>query len=276
MIADAEDHGQHTARLAVAQGEPLQYTGWQILGVWAAAALPGGILAWGASPLIGPLVGSITATRLLMITLGLIWQCLLVLVLVRHEAGNLRWSTLRQRLWLTTPRHPATGKAQARLWWWVLPFLILYGLDNSPLSLSKYLNALWVKVFPFLTPPGIANLSLFITSHKAELLGAWWFLALFLVSALFNTVLGEELLFRGLLLPRMRRVFGRWDWIVNAVLFGFYHLTEPWTIPQQIVAGLLFAWPSRRFRSSWMGIFIHSAQSVFLGVLILGIVLGKA
>src|SRR5579862_9071193 len=91
---------------SVAQGEPPQYTGWQILGAWAAAALPGGILAWGVTPLVGPIAGSITNTLLLMITLGLIWQCLFVLVLVRHEAGNLRWSTLRQRLWLTTPRHP--------------------------------------------------------------------------------------------------------------------------------------------------------------------------
>lgn len=276
MTAYAEDRRQHTTPLAVAQGEPPQYTGWQILGGWAAAALPGGILAWGVTPLVGPIAGSITTTLLLMITLGLIWQCLFVLVVVRHEAGNLRWSTLRQRLWLTTPRHPKTGQPQARLWWWVLPFLIVYGLDNSPLSLSKYLNALWVKIFPFLTPPGVANLSLYLTSHKAELVGAWWFLALFLVEALFNTVLGEELLFRGLLLPRMRRVCGRWDWIASALLFGFYHLTEPWTIPQQIVAGLYFAWPSRRFRSSWMGIIIHSAQSIFLGVLILGIVLGKA
>ena len=36
----------------------------------------------------------------------------------------------------------------------------------------------------------------------------------------FNTVLGEELLFRGLLLPRMNGVFGRRDWLANGVLFA--------------------------------------------------------
>jgi CAAX protease family protein len=30
-----------------------------------------------------------------------------------------------------------------------------------------------------------------------------------------NTVLGEELLFRGYLLPRMNRTFGRFDWLVR-------------------------------------------------------------
>jgi uncharacterized protein len=33
-------------------------------------------------------------------------------------------------------------------------------------------------------------------------------------------VLGEELPFRGFLLPRMRGAFGRTDWIVNGVLSG--------------------------------------------------------
>jgi membrane protease YdiL (CAAX protease family) len=80
---------------------------------------------------------------------------------------------------------------------------------------------------------------------------------------LFNTVLGEELLFRGLLLPRMRGAFGRLDWVVNGVLFGLYHLHLPWSIPSATVAGVfLFAYPTRRFRSAWMGIAIHSAQSV--------------
>jgi uncharacterized protein len=41
--------------------------------------------------------------------------------------------------------------------------------------------------------------------------GAWWFFALFVVFAAFNTILGEEFLFRGVLLPRMEGVFGRWS-----------------------------------------------------------------
>ena len=50
--------------------------------------------------------------------------------------------------------------------------------------------------------------------------GAWGWFAVIVVLAVFNTVLGEELLFRGLLLPRMQGVFGRWDWVANGVLFA--------------------------------------------------------
>jgi hypothetical protein len=38
----------------------------------------------------------------------------------------------------------------------------------------------------------------------------------------------------------------------------------------------LFALPSRYFRSSWFGIVAHSGQTVYLTVLMLGLVLGLA
>jgi len=94
------------------------------------------------------------------------------------------------------------------------------------------------------------------------------------VLAVFNTVLGEELLFRGLLLPRMRGVFGKRDWVANGALFTVYHLHVPWPIPATFVDGIfLFAYPSRRFQRAWMGIIAHSAQSIFLIAGILALVL---
>jgi hypothetical protein len=64
---------------------------------------------------------------------------------------------------------------------------------------------------------------------------------------------------------------------VTRVLFGFYHLYQPWGILGSIVAGvLLFALPAHRFRSTWMAVIVHSGQSVFFAFLILGIVLGLA
>jgi membrane protease YdiL (CAAX protease family) len=71
------------------------------------------------------------------------------------------------------------------------------------------------------------------------------------VFVVFNTVIGEELLFRGLLLLRMRGVFGRGDWVGNGVLFAAYHLHVPWVIPTSLVEGIfLEAYPSRRFQSA--------------------------
>jgi membrane protease YdiL (CAAX protease family) len=86
-------------------------------------------------------------------------------------------------------------------------------------------------------------------------------------------VLGEELLFRGLLLPRMEGTFGRWDWAANGVLFAIYHLHVPWVIPQAFLDAFILAYPSKGYRSALVGIAVHSAQSVVLGVLTLAVVL---
>jgi uncharacterized protein len=102
--------------------------------------------------------------------------------------------------------------------------------------------------------------------------GAWGWYALLVVLAVFNTVLGEELLFLGLLLPRMRGAFGKYDWVANGVLFATYHLHQPWDIPTSLVDIVALSYPSRRFQSAWMGIVVHSTQSVFLLIFVLTLV----
>lgn len=141
------------------------------------------------------------------------------------------------------------------------------------------LDRLWVSVFPFFAaPPGTdLNEILGLPEILAQLVGNWSFFALFLVMAVFNTFLGEEFIFRGVLLPKMEGVFGKWDWVANGVLLGAYHWHQPWTIVGAIVANVFcFALPARRFRSTWMSIIAHSMQYVLTIPLILALVLGLA
>ena len=74
----------------------------------------------------------------------------------------------------------------------------------------------------------------------------------------------------------MEGVFGRWSWAANGVLFGLYHVHQPWGIPNSVVTGLLYSYPAYRYRSTCMSIIVHSAQSVYFSFLVLGVVLGLA
>jgi uncharacterized protein len=104
--------------------------------------------------------------------------------------------------------------------------------------------------------------------------GNWGWFALLAVLFVFNTVLGEELLFRGLLLPRMQGAFGRGDWVANGVLFAAYHLHLPWVMPAPLLVDTFaMAYPSRRYRSALIGIIVHSSQSVVFLALVLFLVL---
>jgi CAAX protease family protein len=237
----------------------------QILAVWAAAAMPMAVLAWVVAPLLGNLLGGDEAfikALLLCITAGLIWQFVLTLILTRREQGTLRWSRVRDALWLLSPRDPRSGHVGGRVWLWAIPFVLLFGL--------------W-EFFGF-NPSGPSNrdFALFLDSARGEefFRGAWGWFAVVVVLQVFNSVLGEDLLFRGLLLPRMRGVFGRGDFVANGVLFAFYHLHTPWSIPAALADIILTAYPTRRWQSVWMSIIVHSAQSIFVIIILLTFVLG--
>ncbi|MFN2217820.1 MAG: lysostaphin resistance A-like protein [Anaerolineae bacterium] len=258
-----------------------QYSLAKILGLWAAAALPMAVLSWVVFPLVAPDFASDPlgsgVTRVVLLTLGLIWQFILSMIVVRREEGDLRWATIARRLRLNAPRAFKTGEPRRRLWLWLVP--ALFGIALLEIVLSPAIGRAWVSVFPFLAePPGYDFGAIFQSQAILDrLVGAWWFLALFVVSAIFNTILGEEFLFRGVLLPKMDGVFGRWSWVANGVLFGLYHLHQPWGILGAMIAGVVFfALPAWRFRTTWMAIIIHSAQSVYFSFLILGVVLGLA
>jgi uncharacterized protein len=258
-----------------------QYSLTQILSIWAAAAIPMAILGWVATPLVGDRIdlgvgdeNREAFTRAGFITIGLIWQFVLAMFLIRRDEGALSWSTIRRRCWLNSPRDPQTGQARPKLWWWLVPLVLGVGLlQFIPL------HQLWETMFPFLDEPDKYSFAKLMESEerKAALEGAWQLVALFVVMGLFNTVIGEELLFRGVLLPKMRGAFGRFDWVANGVLFGLYHLHQPWSIFASIVDGVfLYALPSRRFRSAWFGIIVHSMQTIVFIFLALGLVLGLA
>jgi membrane protease YdiL (CAAX protease family) len=98
--------------------------------------------------------------------------------------------------------------------------------------------------------------------------GQWGWLVTAMVIWVLNAFLAEEFLFRGVLLPKMRGVFGRLDWVANAVLNGLYFLHKPWMIPFRTVDALITAWPARRFRSNWMAVVVRGVEGALVLVLL--------
>ncbi len=249
-----------------------QYSLWQILGIWALVTLPMALLTWVVAPAIipySPLQPGITFWLLMIV--GMAWQFVVSLVIVYRELGTLRWSAIRQRTWLQTPRDPKTDQPKLKLFWWLLPALLFSGLVQ--MGLADYLDAPVAWLFPALQPASFMDKSLF---GSPQFQGQWWLLGIVLVSHLFNYFLGEEFLFRGVLLPKMEGVFGKYDWLANGVLFGLYHQHAPWSIPGNIVSAFALTWPSRRFRSNWMAIVVHGVEGVLVLVPVLAVILGVA
>jgi uncharacterized protein len=267
---------QEKDRLALEQ-EKGQYTLRQITGIWLAGGAPMWILGWLVYPALSQNLSAVDAglLRIKLFTVGLIWQFVLAMLILYREEGNLRLATIRRRFWLNNPLSPKTGQTNNWLWWLIVPFILLMVVIE--LVASPFLNGMWTKLFPLLAEPqGYSPATLFAPELRPLWIGAWDLLILQVVLSVFNTFLGEEFLFRGVLLPKMKGVFGRLDWVANGVIFGLYHLHQPWGLPGNILSGLVLAFTGRRYRSNWFPIIIHSGQSIFFIFLILGLILGLA
>jgi membrane protease YdiL (CAAX protease family) len=255
-----------TANVAVADVAIPQYRPRRVIAVWAAAAIPMAVLAWLVAPVLADRLSGeghvpMFKALILSLTVGLVWQFVLVAILVGREQGSLRLSIVREVLWLRSPRSPRSGRVGGRVWLIVIPLIVAFAAFN--------------ELIPALGAPEDREFVSLLESDagKAFLDGAWGWYGLIVAMLVFTSVLGEELLFRGFLLPRMNGAFGRGDWLANGALFAVYHLHVPWGMAAALLDAFTLAYPTKRYRSAWIGIAVHSAQSLVFSLLILTVVL---
>jgi uncharacterized protein len=259
--SDAEDmtNTQMVPAQLDAPASSKQYSLTKILAIWASVTAPMAALAFVVAPAI------MARTSLhpglvywLVVVVGLMWQFVVSLAVLQHELGGLRWPSIKKRIWLNLPRDPRTGKARKILFLWAVPAIAANVLGGY---LASYLDTAWTNLVPALREPSYAQIQ---GLADPQFHGQWWILGLTLTSMLFNYLLGEELLFHGVLLPRMAGVFGRWDWVANTVLFGLYHVHKIWFWPSMIASSFGYAWAAKRFRSLWMSVIVHGIEGYFI------------
>ena len=250
-----------------------QYSLTKILTIWAVVAVPMPILAF----VVAPALADVGSTEHLFIfwylmIAGMIWQFIVSMVVLAQEGSLKSWATFRERIWLQAPRDPKTGAPRWRLLWWLIPAFAFYAaVELSPVG--PILGRLILIPLPFIENLPEMDLQ---AMADTQFIGQWWIMGVAVLSCIFNYALGEELLFRGVLLPKMRGVFGKWDWVANAVLFAFYHMHVPLRILFTVVGGLAWALPSRYFRSIWFALILHGIEGVFLLVMVFLVVSGLA
>lgn len=241
-----------------------------LLAIWAAATLPMGLLAWVVAPWLAPRLPLAPGiTYWLLMVAGMAWQTAVAVLVLRAERRRWTWPRLRARLWLRPPRSPRDGRRRWRLLAWALP-AIAFVLLTSDLG-GDVLDAPMRWLFPALSLPAHADIHGLVSPAFH---GRWWLLALALASCLFNYVLGEALLFHGVLLPRMRRVYGRHAWLANALLFGAYHVHLLPMLPSVIVSNMAYSLPTQRYRSLWLALLVHGVEGVVLLAFVLLVVVG--
>jgi CAAX protease family protein len=81
----------------------------------------------------------------------------------------------------------------------------------------------------------------------------------------------EEFYFRGYLLPRMAR-WGKWAFVVNAILFSFYHFWQPYIYLTLILSLLPMTWLVWKTRDLRLAILTHCLLNIVGALLSFGLI----
>jgi len=234
-----------------------QYSLFKIIALWAMVTLPMGLARFWVVPLLKDHV-SINSGLLFwwFMILGMVWQFVLSVIILKMELKTLTWTALKKRLWLNHPTDQKTRKVVKWVYLLTIP-IILYEFTLGSFGALKFIQDWFLGVFPGLTAPDYMQIQNLATP---EYRGAWFLIGITLLSSLFNYLLGEELFFRGVLLPKMEGVFGRWAWVANATLFSCYHVHKIEWIPIFVFSSIFCAFLNQRYRSFYPGLIIHGIE----------------
>jgi membrane protease YdiL (CAAX protease family) len=208
-----------------------------------------------------------TWLRMLILILGTGAELVAGMVLLRREGYNLAIAALRDRIRLRWPK--------GRRAWGVAVIVFMLGMGFS-MAMEPVNRAL--ASVPGFAPPewwGAASNPTIKVNSAADmfpdvnLVGNYLFVLLYFVTGLVLNVFGEEIYYRGYLLPRMRGAFGRWDWVANGVLFTLKHVYQRWVWPGILVGGLSFAFAAGPLGSLPLAMVYHWAGNFLINIIFL-------
>jgi membrane protease YdiL (CAAX protease family) len=88
--------------------------------------------------------------------------------------------------------------------------------------------------------------------------GRYWLLAVWFPYWVLN-IMGEEILWRGVVLPRQEVVFGRYAWLVNAAGWTLFHVAFGWRLLITMLPIIVIQpYVVQKRENSWVGVIIHA------------------
>lgn len=166
-------------------------------------------------------------------------------------------------------------------------FLWLFLALITALILSGLLTPTrdWVLQWaPFLQPPTSFPPILHPDLQNAQLgntLAVWMgneakgnigYAFLILLLFFFN-MFGEELYWRGIILPRQELVHGRYTWLVHGLMWNLFHLPfYPWYLIYGLPITLGVSFVAQKTGNTWFALLMHAIANITITILMLGFI----
>ena len=87
--------------------------------------------------------------------------------------------------------------------------------------------------------------------------GRYWLLLVWLPYWVLN-ILGEEFLWRGVMLPRQEIVFGKYAWLIHGTGWGIFHIAFGWQLMITLIPLIYIqSYVVQKTKNSWLGVIMH-------------------
>jgi len=189
------------------------------------------------------------------------------LVAYRMEGNPPNWGAFKARFRLR--------RMTGRDWLWSIGALVVmltsYGLV---MALTRVVIVRGILPLPGSIPaaidPRIQHSSESVDALFGGSASGDWSLAAMVFVLLFFNVVGEELWWRGYVLPRQELVHGRNTWLIHGLMWTLFHAFKWWELAALLPFCLVLSYVAQRRKNTWPGIVIHFAVN---GLGLAGIVL---
>jgi membrane protease YdiL (CAAX protease family) len=106
-----------------------------------------------------------------------------------------------------------------------------------------------------------------------SLLGRWELVALYLVMFFFNIV-GEELWWRGYILPRQELAHRRLTWLLHGLLWTGFHVYKWWDMIGLLPVCLILSFAAQKTRNNWPVLIAHGLTNGMALILVIAAAAG--
>jgi membrane protease YdiL (CAAX protease family) len=162
---------------------------------------------------------------------------ILGLFILRNEGFRINWQTITTRLRFRKP-------TKSDLIWTLLGFLAVAILSGLIMKLLELIIGRFDHSPKFMTFEPLTK-------------GRYWLLLIWIPYWVLN-ILGEEFIWRGVMLPRQELVFGKYTWIFHGFGWGLFHIAFGWKLLITLTP-LIFiqSFIVQKTKNSWTGVILH-------------------
>ena len=187
-------------------------------------------------------------------SLPLLISVVLVIVFYKRETNNgVHSLSFKERFWLKKLSKKDFLYTVILVLFWFLTFIIINGVTSNFLSRPDYLQ--------------YEESTWFNLAIKGN-----YFIAIFSILFLILNVYGEELFWRGYMMPRLEKEYGENTWKVNGILWVLFHIPVFYLLPAIAPGAILLVYLVQRSRNTNVGVighfFLNGAELIPLIILV--------